>query len=281
MKPAPPIEVTPLFPRLHQALVELLDSLSPAEWGRSSPCPGWTVQDLAAHLLADDLGLLSRKRDGHSYLPPEFAALDFEDWQQFVAFINFNNDIWLQATRRLSPTVLLDMLQHSGPQVSAYFASLDPLAIDEPVHWAGSQPAPVWLDLAREYTERWMHQQHIRMAVDRPGLMGTEFFLPLLDAFARALPHSCRHTAATEGAALTWRMERPFAHSWTLQLEDGSWQLYHGEPSQPTARITLDGESAWLLFTKGLAPQEAQKRAVIEGDAMLAQPFFETVSILA
>ena len=281
MQPAPPIDVVSLFPKLHQALLALLAELSPAEWQLESPCPGWSVQDLAAHLLADDLGLLSRKRDGHSYLPPQYADLDFENWEQFVAYINFNNDIWIQATRRLSPQVLIDMLQHSGPQVSAYFASLDPNAIDEPVHWAGSEPAPVWLDLAREYTERWMHQQHIRMAVERPGLLAPAFFLPLLDAFARALPHTYRHTAAPEGTTVAWCMQQPFDQSWTLKREGQGWQLYHGSPTQPSACITLDGERAWLLFTKGITPQEAQAGATVEGDAALAKPFFETVSILA
>lgn len=281
MRPAPPIDVLPLFPKLHKALIELLESLSPAEWQLESPCPGWSVKDLAAHLLADDLGLLSRKRDGHSYLPPQYADLDFSDWEQFVAFINYNNDIWVKAAARLSPQIVVGLLKESGAQVSAYFSALDPEAIDEPVHWAGNQPAPVWLDLAREYTERWMHQQHIRMAVRRPGLMHREFFLPLLDTFARALPHTYRLTTAEEGATVTWQMHKPFDHSWTLQQEGGSWQLYHGAPPQPAARITLDGESAWLLFTKGLAAQEAQARATVEGDTALAMPFFETVSILA
>ena len=36
------------------------------------------------------------------------------------------------------------------------------------VNWAGPEPAPIWLDPAREYTERWVHQQHIRDAVRNP-----------------------------------------------------------------------------------------------------------------
>ena len=57
-----------LFSILQHALIELLHSLNLKDWNRKV-FEVWTVKDLAAHLLADDLGLLSRKRDGHSYLP--------------------------------------------------------------------------------------------------------------------------------------------------------------------------------------------------------------------
>jgi hypothetical protein len=37
------------------------------------------------------------------------------------------------------------------------------------VSWAGPDTSPAWLDIARDYTEFWVHQQQIRDAVDRPG----------------------------------------------------------------------------------------------------------------
>src|SRR6266852_4119801 len=74
------------------------------------------------------------------------------------------NDDWVRAARRLSPHVMRDLLAAAGPLLFAYFASLDLAATGGPVSWAGPAPAPVWLDVAREYTERWHHQQHIRDA---------------------------------------------------------------------------------------------------------------------
>ncbi len=52
----------------------------------------------------------------------------------------------------------------TGEQTNAYFQRVDPFAMGGPVSWAGPEPAPVWLDVAREFTERWHHQQHIRAA---------------------------------------------------------------------------------------------------------------------
>src|SRR5215204_3822442 len=65
-------------------------------------------------------------------------------------------------------------------------ASLDLLG--EGVSWAGVEAAPVWLDVARDYSEDWIHHQQIRDAVRRQGLSSTEFLDPLLDTLMRALP---------------------------------------------------------------------------------------------
>ena len=77
---------------------------------------------------------------------------------QLLDFINRQNEIWVEAARRLSPRVLTGLLSWSSEETQAYFESLDMFAIGDPVHWAGPDPAPVWLDIAREYSERWIHQ---------------------------------------------------------------------------------------------------------------------------
>lgn len=37
------------------------------------------------------------------------------------------------------------------------------------VSWASDGPVPLWFDMARELTERWVHQMQIREAVGRVG----------------------------------------------------------------------------------------------------------------
>src|SRR5437667_12691762 len=99
-----------------------------------------------------------------------------------------------------SSIVRADLLSFTSPQVIAHFESLDPYATGDVVSWAGSDPAPVWLDLAREYTERWHHQQHIRDAVGKPGLKEPRFFVPVLETVVRVLPVTYRVATAVEEA---------------------------------------------------------------------------------
>ena len=60
------------------------------------------------------------------------------------------------------------------------------------VAWAGDKQSPNWFDIAREYTEKWLHQQHIREAVGQPVLDERRWLFPVLDTFMRALPHVYR-----------------------------------------------------------------------------------------
>jgi hypothetical protein len=197
-----------------------------------------------------------------------------------VAFINQLNDDWLRATRRVSPRALCDLLEFSAPQAEEYFASLDPHALGVPVDWAGSGPAPVWLDLAREYTERWHHQQQIRDAVGKPGLKERRYFAPVLDAFVRALPWTYREVGAPDGTAVQLNISGEAGGTWCLQREGAAWKLYAGAAEKPSAGLTLDPEDAWRLFTKGRRKHEVRPRARLEGDARLAEQALEMISIL-
>lgn len=275
MKSPAPVIVLELFPEVRAALLVLLNGLSAEEWARPTVCPGWSVKDIALHLLSGDLGVLSRRRD--SFTP---RGKSIEGWNDLVPFINQLNETWTAATRRLSPRVLCDLLAWSGPQLEEYFASLDPLAMGRPVDWASPEPAPVWLDLARDYTERWHHQQQIRDAVGRPGLTERRFLAPVLEAFVHALPRTYRDVQAPEGTAVQLTITGEAGGEWFVVRENAAWKLYVEVNSPPAARVTLDAGDAWRLFTKGLRKEVVRSRAALEGDPQLAARMLETISIL-
>lgn len=275
MKRPQAVVVLPLFPPVREQLIALLSGLSSEEWERTA-CKAWSVKDVALHLLAGDVGILSRQRDG--FTP---AGAGPSNWSELVAFINQLNDVWVKATRRISPRLLCELLAFTGPQVEAYFASLDPFATGVPVDWAGEGPAPVWLDLAREYTERWHHQQQIRDAVGRPGLKEPKFFGPVLDAFVRALPRTFRNITAPEGTVLKLSISGDSGGHWFLVREHGAWGLFLEVSSPPAAQAVLHEEDAWRLFTRGISPEQVRERVTLQGEPTLAEKVLETVSVLA
>lgn len=270
------ILVVDLFPEVLEALLALLGDLSPEDWKRPTVCAQWSVKDIALHLLGGDVGLLSRKRDGHL-----FSGAPEKSWEELVALINRLNDTWVQAARRLSPRLLCDLLRFTGMQVCEYFKSLDPYALGDPVDWAGPGPAPVWLDLAREYTERWHHQQQIRDAVGRPGLKEPRFFSPVLDAFVRALPQTYRQVQADEGTTIALTVTGDSGGRWAVRRGKGRWALYAGAPERPQAGVTLDEDVAWRLFTRGLTRAQAAARVTLLGDRVLAEKALGMVSVIA
>lgn len=130
MKQLQPIIIVDLFAEILEELINLLSSLSTEDWDKPTACASWSVKDVALHLLGDDIGMLSRKRDGHS------SAASIESWDELVALINDWNEMWVQAGRRMSSRLLIDLLRFTGAQVCEYFRSLAPYSIGGPVSWA-------------------------------------------------------------------------------------------------------------------------------------------------
>jgi len=281
---AAPRELTPalvldLFPEERAALLELLSSLTDEQWGRPTVCPGWSAKDTALHLLGDDIERLSSGRDAFA---AAFTSLNRDTFEaELLAFINRQNERWVEATRRLSPRLLIDLLRWSGDETQRYFESLDLFALGEPVSWAGPQSAPVWLDVAREYTERWLHQQQIRDAVGKPGLKERRLFAPVLDTFVRALPHTFRDVVAPAGTHVRLTITGDAGGEWSLVRGEGGWRLYAEADGQPQAIIALDRETAWRLFTKGISRDEALATATISGERALGLKVLDSVSIIA
>ena len=98
MQPLGRVDTTALFRPERDALIELLESLNADQWHAPTVCEGWTVKDIAAHIVADDLGSVSREADG--YRVSFFAG---DDWGELLAYINRQNEAWVDAMRRLSP----------------------------------------------------------------------------------------------------------------------------------------------------------------------------------
>jgi uncharacterized protein (TIGR03083 family) len=276
LKSPEPILAGPLFPEVRRRLLELLEGLSSEEWELPTTAGKWAVKDVAAHLLGGNIGNLSRRRDQHS-LPSGSLA----EWKSLVAFINQINASWVEAARRMSSRVLCDLLAHTGAQIDAYYASLDPFAIGGPVNWAGSEAAPVWLDVAREYTEQWHHQQQIRDAAGRPGLYEPRLFNPVLDAFVRALPHTFREVNAPEGTAVQVKIVGAAGGDWTLIRSGQAWLLYVGASADAVATVEIAQEDAWKIFTRGIRGEEALRRAKVSGDQALGKKVLEMVSVIA
>jgi hypothetical protein len=181
----------------------------------------------------------------------------------------------------MSPRLICDLLDVTGHEVVQYFKSLDLMAINGPVSWAGPDPAPVWFDVAREYTERWHHQQHIREAVQQPGLTEAIFLKPVLDTFVRALPYTFHSVEAPEHTVVELTIVGDAGQSWFLLRKEARWSLFTETSLLPIATVTIDQETAWRLFTKGIAREAAKSKAGIQGNAELASHIFDAVSIIA
>ncbi|MFH8573073.1 maleylpyruvate isomerase family mycothiol-dependent enzyme [Streptomyces sp. NPDC017993] len=268
-----PIDVRPLFAVEQAALMATLRDLEQADWGKEA-VPGWSVRALATHILGDFYGRLARDRDGHQE-GPRFAP-----GETLETFIHRINQEWIDALARVSPAALTDTLDLVGGQVTRFFETTDPGAPSLGVSWAGIDPAPMWLDCARDLTEFWTHRQQIRHAVGQGTDLNPHLLSVVLDIFMRALPHTLRHTAAAVGTQIQVSVDGPAGGTWAVTATGDRWSLSEPHAGQTAARVGMDADSAWRLCTRGITPATALARAHVTGARQLAEATCQIVSII-
>lgn len=272
-----PILTAHLLPVIEARLIELLRSLRPSEWDLQTVAPAWKVKDVAAHLLDTQLRKLSIVRDGYSAAPPtQFASRD-----EFLQFINRLNREGVEMYGRLSPAVLISMMEVASRESAEFHQALDPMATATfSVSWAGEDTSLNWFDTARELTERWHHQQQIRLATNRPGIMTRELYYPVLDCFMRALPFTYRDRAGEAATHLRFNVSGDCGGSWYLYRDGNRWVQIDAPQGRQVAETTIPQEVAWRIFTKGIDRKAAASQVSIVGDRELGAHVLGMVSIV-
>src|SRR5579859_2816553 len=271
-----PILCAHLLRRVDEELVELLGSLESSEWDLQTVAPLWKVRDVAAHLLDTVLRKLSMVRDS-CYL----EAVNIRSPQDVIALVNRLNAEGVTVYRRLSPLVLIDMMKAACQQSARFHESLDPFApATFAVSWAGEEQSLNWFDTARELTERWHHQQQIRLATNRPGIMTPTLYNPVLDCFARGLPHLYRNVDAPKGTVLLLEIFGECGGQWFLSRASTRWNLVKRHDGPVASRVTIPQELAWRIFTKGVDSNSAREQIQTDGNRELGEKILQLTAIV-
>ena len=272
-----PILCAPLLRKADGKLIELLGSLDSGEWDIQTIAPAWKVRDVAAHLLDTALRKLSLVRDSCLVEPAEIRSP-----QDLAALVNRLNREGVTVYRRLSPRVLIDWMQTACEQSADFHESLDPFApATFGVSWAGEEKSLNWFDTARELTERWHHQQQIRLATNRPGIMVPELYHPVLDCFARGLPYLYREVEAPIGTLVIVEISGECGGEWLLSRGSTGWGFVNEAAGEVISRVTIPQELAWRLFTKGIDRESARAQVRIAGNRDLGGKVLGLTAIVA
>lgn len=232
---------------------------------------GRSVKDLVAHLLHGSLRRVSMMRDGYGGSTPPI-----ETHNDLVRFIQDDNRRFMAGMRGVSPTILIEMVERFDALARAEFEAVDMHAPGLAVTWAGDEQSPHWFDWAREYTERWHHQQQLRDALDRDGLYEPMLFEPVLETFARGLPHAF---GEAEGDRVRVRLFGALDPSWVLVREDGQWALFEDDGAAVSATVEGPAETLWKSWTCSVDPSAV--RGELRGDARYVDALVHMVVVMA
>ncbi|WP_083894759.1 maleylpyruvate isomerase family mycothiol-dependent enzyme [Nocardia tenerifensis] len=270
-----PIDARALFPREREELLGLLRSLEEGDWGRPTVCPGWDVHDVTAHVLNDYVRRISGGRDG-------YGGAGFEVGETLPVYLGRVNGEFVRGLRQCSPRLMIELLEHLGPELDRVWAATDLAgAAYLDVSWAGSGTSPAWLDLAREYTEFWMHQQQIRDAVSRPGADDVSMVRPVLVTLLHALPVALGDRARPAGTAVRFDVTGPAGGRWAAVSDGAKWELVGADVEEPAATVRMDQDTLWRLASRGISVESARQRADSIGDPELIEAATMLLAVVA
>lgn len=276
MKSPGPILITHRIPELDQKLIELLETLSPADLKKQTIAPKWKVEDVILHLLDGNIRILSIQRDGYFGVPPE----NIKSYDDLLAYLNQLNADWIKAAKRMSPKLVMDLLKKTNREVAEFLKTVDPFAPALfSVAWAGEEQSANWFHWAREYTERWHHQQQIRLAVGKEKeLYSKEFYWPHLETSMRALPYHYRNFPGKKAEVLSFEITGEAGGTWYLYHDGEKW--IQAEDINATENIiTIEADIAWRLFTKGIQPEAAGIR--VQGNKEAGAHLLSMLAVMA
>ncbi len=272
----PPCAYAALFDLERRRLLELLQPLSTSDWSRPTPCPGWSVLGLATHLLGGDLGLLARTRDKHHGTEPPQRV----DEAGFISWLDQLQADWVNAARRLSPRIVVELLAWTGPQVSAMVSTQVPTQRTAMVSWASDQAVPVWLDQCRELSEWWIHRQQLREALGDASDLRVDVAGPVLAGLKWAYPY---RLSVLDRPAGTTAMVEITGHGldaqWTFASDASGWRPAGDAVRDPDARLTMTAEQAWRLLTNNLEVEELEQLST-GGDTVIVSVLMQTRAII-
>lgn len=271
-----PFSYAELFRLERSRLLDMLRSLPAEQWQRPSPCPGWDVLDLVNHLVGADLALLAWQRDDHRGTPAPPGL----DESSFIEWLDELQMEWVHAARRISPRLATELLDWLGGAVADMVAKQDAKSRTASVSWAGTAPVPVWLDQARELSERWIHRQQLLEAIGRSSDLDETLAGPVLDALRWAYPFRLNEAALDDSKAhVEIAITEPFSRIWHLTIADGTWQFTDRIDGDATTTMNMTVEQAWRLLTNNHRAQDHDHIA-IEGESETTRVLTATRAII-
>ncbi len=242
------------------ALAEVCSDLSDAEWALPTECPGWDVQDQLSHLIGIELAIMGQP------VPEWEGPMGEHVKNDFAA----TNERFVAVRRGLpGPVVRTEFVEVTTTRL----AQLDALSAAD---WAELGWSPIGEVPRAEFMtvrvyDSWVHEQDVRLALDRPGGSGNVASQISLDRVQGAMPFVVgKKAACPDGTAVRFDVDGPGhdARAFTVGVEGGRARPVGAEVT-PTVTLSLSSIDFMRLGCgrTTAAEVEAAGGVAVEGDA--------------
>jgi uncharacterized protein (TIGR03083 family) len=213
------------------SVINLCTSLTDDEWNAPTPCPGWSVADVVAHLI--DL------ESWGAGDPRPVIEIDWSTLPHIKNAVGRVTEVGVVARRGMPPAQLLSEYRSV---MMRRVAHLSGITGNVPSPFGGD--IPVEQSLSMRILDTWVHEQDIRDAIGQPGGLTTSGALVTGHMLLRGLPKAWgKKVAPPVGSTLRVTVTGPgvSADQTVVITEDGRAQLVSGDSEwgEPTVHLTM------------------------------------------
>ncbi len=267
-------ELTGQADSVTHAVIEMLERLPAAEWSRPSDCAGWTVANVAAHLVLVEAllgGSVTRGIQGDSGPPPQ-ALAGPNSWMEY-------------RTRRiaelgaLSPDQILVQLRTGRAELLDAFGRLAATNAPSGLGWHPRSVFPLTWFPGQWLVEISLHDWDIRAPVDPRADLHPAARASLVGEMRARLDFCFKPERAGELSGVV-RVDCGADGAWLVRVGSGQAEAIDDGTAVPDATITTDG-GTYALVQTGRRPASLfaeRGRWQVGGDAALVDGLIASFS---
>lgn len=265
-------ELIAVWERAALDLIDAAEAAGPDQWRAPSPCPGWTVGDLVAHVTSIERFLMGRADPPHE---PDYDALPHAA-QGLSRITEIPVDLRRSRSREAVLAEARETISdrarelRGGPQGDA----------DE-IPGPFGRPMTVPTVLRMRIFDIWMHEQDVRVAVSLPGNLDTPAAWSAAGTIVSALgfvwvkkvgapPEAVAHIHVT-GPGVTFTLG--VAH-----IPGGRGELIV-PVAHPDVELTVSFPDFVCLAGGRVPPDRGMELCMIDGDRTLGEALATNLSI--
>ena len=235
-----------------EQILDLCEHMSDAQWTTPTPCPGWTVGDVVAHLIDVEALLAGEPRPEHQ---PNWAALPHVT-NQFGRLTEVGVDLRRGQDRQLVVDELRTMLHRRNESLRTQVG---------PVRDVFGNTVDFDHLMSMRIFDCWVHEQDIRIAINQPGGMDTAAASLSAQMMIRGLPKAWgKKVAPAPGSVLRVTLTGPFIEQDIALVIDDDGRAVWTEPNAGDVHITMSWPDYMLAATGRVDTGQASWRQNIQ-----------------
>jgi len=248
----------------------VLSGLSEQQWKSPTQCPGWSVQDTVAHLIATERLLAGDPSTTHRATDLSHTRNPIGEW----------NEHEVDARRRLAGAEVLSEWRDVSRRRLDTLRSLQPGDFDAPMN-TPTGPGTLTSFLELRVMDSWVHEIDIRRALSLPMTSDEASAMHAMRRFSRSMQIVVgKRVAPPDGTKVLFRITGTPSLEFAIAVSGRRAELAASATVSATVTVTMDSDVFAQLACGRTTWSAGDTAVLVSGDADLATRILAAMNVM-